>query len=73
MEGTELIQALNKLCQGYGDKYAEAYQVAGFPDPLALQTLNESDVPSVPLGIRRLVIRELGEVIMCLHPPAIVR
>ena len=62
MAGIALVQALDKISPTYGQEYAELFHEAGFPDPVALQTLRETDAPRVPLGVRRAVIDRLGEV-----------
>ena len=62
MAGIALFQALDNISPGYGNEYAELFHQAGFPDPLALGTLRETDAPEVPLGVRRVVIGRLGEV-----------
>ena len=62
MAGIALFQALDNISPGYGKEYAELFHQAGFPDPLALGTLRETDAPEVPLGVRRVVIDRLGEV-----------
>ena len=61
MAGTALIQALNDISPTYGRDYAHLFHNEGFPDPVALATLRETDAPSVPLGVRRAVIGKLGE------------
>ena len=62
MVGIALVRALDNISPTYGQEYAELFHEAGFPDPVALKTLRETDAPGVPLGVRRAVIERLGEV-----------
>ena len=61
MVGIALVRALDNISPTYGQEYAELFHKAGLPDPVALQTLRETDTLRVPHGVRRAVIDRLGD------------